>query len=118
MQSITAQVYGECPTAGAKDCLDDSSDAVGCAVASVAGRVGSSYAVQLEGPESVRGTIEYTGDGLFAAEYVAPAVGEYELQVGVTVCIACGGFAWLGVAVQRSIAHPYYQYIHRKTIPA
>lgn len=54
---------------------------VGCVVTSAAGRVGSSYAVRLSGPEAVSGTVEHSGDGLFTAEYTGPVAGEYELEV-------------------------------------
>lgn len=76
------QVYDECPAAGSTDCFESTTEAVGCAVASVAGRVGSSYAARLEGPESVSGTVKHAGDGTFTAEYVGPIAGVYELQVG------------------------------------
>lgn len=79
------QVYDECPTAGSTDCLGNSTEAIGCSLASVAGRVGSSYAVRLEGPESVSGTIDHSGDGIFAAEYVGPIAGVYELQVKLSI---------------------------------
>ena len=55
---------------------------MGCLVASAAGRVGSSYAARLSGPEAVSGIVEYTADGLFEAEYIGPVAGEYELEVG------------------------------------
>lgn len=47
----------------------------------MAGRVGSSYIAYLEGPESAGVTIEHSGDGIFAAEYVGPMAGVYDLQV-------------------------------------
>lgn len=75
------QVYDECPTAGSRDCLENTTRAVGCSVASVAGRVGSSYVVRLEGPQSISGTVEYDGDGLFTVDYVGPVAGVYELHV-------------------------------------
>lgn len=75
------QVYDECPTAGSTDCFVNTTHSVGCLVASVAGRVGSSYAVRLEGPQSVSGTVTHVGDGLFTAEYSGPMGGTYELQV-------------------------------------
>lgn len=56
-------------------------EAIGCVVASVAGRVGSSYAARLSGPESVSGTVEHNGDGVFSAEYIGPIAGAYELEV-------------------------------------
>lgn len=78
----STQVYDQCPSAGSADCMDNSTmEAVGCEVTSVAGRVGSSYAARLSGPESVSGTVEHTGDGIFAAHYVGPVAGEYELEV-------------------------------------
>lgn len=77
------QVYDECPVAGSADCQDSSTttEAVGCEVVSVAGRVGACYTARLSGPESTSGTVEHTGDGIFKAEYVGPAAGEYELEV-------------------------------------
>lgn len=75
-------MYNECPLAGSADCQDDSTaEAVGCEVVSVAGRVGSCYTVRLSGPDSTSGTVEHTGDGIFKAEYLGPAAGEYELEV-------------------------------------
>lgn len=74
-------MYDECPSAGSTDCMDSASSAVGCAVTAIAGRVGSSFAARLSGPESVTGTVEYMGDGMFTAEYVGPTAGVYELEV-------------------------------------
>lgn len=54
---------------------------MGCLVTSAAGRVGSSYAARLSGPEAVSGVVEYTSDGLFEAEYIGPVAGDYELEV-------------------------------------
>lgn len=56
---------------------------VGCEVTSAAGRIGSSYSAHLTGPDAVSGTVEHAGSGLFAAEYVGPVAGEYELEVRV-----------------------------------
>lgn len=76
------QVYDECPVAGSADCqVSSATAAVGCEVVSVAGRVGACYTARLSGPQSTSGTVEHTGDGLFKAEYVGPAAGEYELKV-------------------------------------
>lgn len=74
------QVIDQCPSGGSADC-DTSSAVVGCLTTSVAGRIGSSYAARLTGPETVSGTVEHTGAGLFAAEYIGPVAGEYELEV-------------------------------------
>lgn len=75
-------MYDECPLAGSADCQDNpTTDAVGCEVVSVAGRVGACYTARLSGPESTSGTVEHTGDGIFKAEYLGPAAGEYELEV-------------------------------------
>lgn len=54
---------------------------LGCEVNSVAGRVGSSYSTRLSGPETVSGTVVYSGGGLFTAEYIGPIAGDYELEV-------------------------------------
>lgn len=78
-----SQVYDQCPSSGSVDCLDNANATavVGCVVTSVAGRVGSSYAARLSGPEAVSGTVEHSGDGLFTAQYTGPIAGEYELEV-------------------------------------
>lgn len=91
LNSHIRQVYDECPTAGSTDCLDNATAAIGCSVASVAGRVGSSYAVRLEGPEFVSGTIDHSGDGIFAAEYVGPVAGVYDLQVKLAIMMKIPG---------------------------
>lgn len=70
----------QCPSGGSADCATNP-EVVGCLTTSAAGRVGSSYAARLTGPETVSGTVEHTGAGLFAAEYVGPVAGEYELEV-------------------------------------
>lgn len=76
-----SQVNDECPTAGSTDCFGNTTKALGCAVSSVAGRLGSSYVTRLEGPMSVSGTVSYEGDGIFTATYIGPMAGIYELQV-------------------------------------
>lgn len=82
--SAELQVHDQCPSSGSDDdCTTNaaSPEEVGCEVTSVAGRIGSSYAARLTGPEAVSGTVEPAGGGLFAAEYVGPVAGEYELEV-------------------------------------
>lgn len=48
---------------------------------SVAGRIGPSYYIELSGPESVHGAVNYVGNGVFKAEYVGPIAGVYKLEV-------------------------------------
>lgn len=76
-------MYDQCPSSGSADCLDEntSNAEVSCFVTSAAGRVGSSYAARLSGPEAVSGVVEYTNNGLFEAEYIGPLAGDYELEV-------------------------------------
>lgn len=84
-------VYDQCPSSGSADCLDNSTGTavVGCVATSAAGRVGSSYAARLSGPDAVSGTVEHTGDGIFTAEYVGPVAGEYELEVSQRQTVQC-----------------------------
>lgn len=81
---MLAQVYNDCPSAGSDSCFDDdaaSTGVVGCSVPSVAGRIGSTFSIGLDGPESADGTVQYLGDGIFSAEYLGPIAGTYELEV-------------------------------------
>lgn len=79
---LLAQVNGECPSTVSLICLDTSlPSTVECEMTSVAGRIGPSYYIELSGPESVHGAVNYVGNGVFKAEYVGPIAGVYKLEV-------------------------------------
>ena len=52
---------------------------------SQAGRRGQEFVIELTGPEHVQGQVTYVADGRYAASYVAPRVGEYQLDVRTAI---------------------------------
>ncbi|CAM9130727.1 unnamed protein product, partial [Phaeothamnion confervicola] len=85
-------VYNDCPAAGAANCTGSAADTA-CSVTSVAGRVGPTFAMTLSGADdaSVAGDFAHGGDGIFAAEYVAPRAGSYSMAVSKALGFGLAG---------------------------